>query len=166
MRISRHLIMRASHVSVYHSYLYLIHYSLRLYLIFLTSARVGYMRAPHYPLMGDSRLAHTGGSEPLLPLLHVHVFVKKNDLFLAIATPLAALLPLTASFFRPEPPSWLRPRCGRPTRRQHFNTRTTMLAVRCPDREQGCGDVPTACDSTAIQQFALPNVVERILEWQ
>ena len=74
MRISRHLIMRASHVSVYHSYLYLIHYSLRLYLIFLTSARVGYMRAPHYPLMGDSRLAHTGGSEPLLPLLHVHVF--------------------------------------------------------------------------------------------
>merc|ERR1740130_2277175 len=67
--------------------------------------------------------------------------------FLVIATPLAALLPRTASLFRPEPPSWLRPRCSRPTRRQHFNTRTTTLAVRCPDREQGCGDVPTACDS-------------------
>ena len=99
------------------------------------------------------------------PLQGVDQLTKKRHFF-GNRDPIGGAAARTASFFRPEPPSWLRPRCGRPTRRQHFNTRTTMLAVRCPDREQGCGDVPTACDSTAIQQFALPNVVERILEWQ
>ena len=90
----------------------------------------------------------------------------KNSTILAGRPPSRGPLLEWPSFFRPEPPSWLRPRCSRPSRRQHFNTRTTMLAVRCPDREQGCGDVPTACDSTAVQQIALPNVVERILERQ
>ena len=48
-----------------------------------------------------------------------------------------------------------------------FNTRTTTLAVRCPDREYGCEhlNLPILrlnCDS---QQISLPNVVEGFDFW-